>query len=83
MRNIIASSHRSQAYTEDDHMDWVDKFNFGVSHKGIPSECWNISSLVDDNSHDWGNYVKLQFWHGCQLLEGNFDAVDKCSSSLL
>ena len=46
MRNIIASSRRSNTYTEDDHMDWVDEFNFGVSHKGVPPDDWNISLLV-------------------------------------
>ena len=60
---MIASSCRSKTYTEYDHMDWVDEFNFGVSHKGVPPDDWNISSLVyNDIFHGRGNYVKLQLW---------------------
>ena len=59
MRNIIARSRRSKNYTEDDHMIWVDEFNFGVSHKGVPPDDWNILLLVYDIFHGRRNYVKL------------------------
>ena len=49
---------------------------FCVSHKDVPPDDWNISLLVYDIFHGRGNYVKLQLWYACQLLEGNFDAVD-------
>ena len=83
MRNIIASGRRSNKYTDGNHMDWVDEFNFGVSHFGVPPDDWDISSLVYDIFHGCGNYVKLQLRYARRLLEGNFDAVDKFSSFLL
>ena len=83
MRDIIRRTRRSNEYTEADHRDWVDQFNFGVSHFGVPPDNWDISSLVYDVFHGRGNYVKLQLRYARRLLEGNFDAVDKFSSFLL
>ena len=60
MRNIIASGRRSNQYIDGDHMDWVDEFNFGLSHFGVPPDDWDISSLVYYIFHGCGNYVKLQ-----------------------
>ena len=42
MRNIIAHTCRSNEYTEADHMDWVDQFNFGFLHYGVPPDNWYI-----------------------------------------
>ena len=55
---IIAAVRRSGAYTKIDHRDWVDEFNKGVSHLGIPPTNWSISSLAFDMFHGQMNYVK-------------------------
>ena len=83
MRNIIASSRRSRLYTENDHRDWVDEFNFGVLYNGVPPDEWDISSLVYDIFHGHGNYVKLQMQYVRKLLEGNFEWIDKFANFLL
>ena len=35
---ILAAARRSGQYTNEDHRNWVDEYNSGVSHMGLPPE---------------------------------------------
>ena len=74
---------RSGTYTIAEHRDWVDQFNKGVSHLGIPPEKWSISCLAFDIFHGRVNYVKLQMNYVRKMLEGDYEALDKFSSFLM
>ena len=82
-QRILAAVRRDGSYTLQDHRNWVDKFNSGVSHLGIPPKTWNVQSLVYDVFHGRSNYVKLQVKYIRKLFEGNYDSLDKFSCFLV
>ena len=79
---ILAAVCQSGVYTQAHHRDWVDEYNMGVSHFGIPSPTWSIELLVWDVFHGRCNYVKLQVKYIRHLMEGNYESIDRFASFL-
>ena len=81
-QDVLAAINPSGDYTKARHREWVDEYNFGVSHLGIPPSSWDIQSLVFDCFHGRSAYVKLQVAYIRRLFEGNYDSIEKFATFL-
>ena len=80
---ILSAMQSSGRYTKEDHRNWVDEYNKGVSHLGVPPSSWSIESLVWDVFHGRCNYVKLQVKYIHTLMEGDYESIDRFVTFLL
>ena len=80
---ILAAARRSGQYTNQDHRNWVDEHNSGVSHLGLPPETWTILSLAFDVFHGRVNYVKLQVDYCRKMLEGDYESLDSFATFMI
>ena len=49
MRNTLADV--GSLYTKKSHMDWVDEYNFGISHFGLDPNLFPLCSIRFDTFH--------------------------------